>query len=210
MPTSASNVAAVKSLELFGSADFMKLKIVLTAIFTLIVSVAAVSAQNKAADYSGKWNLDVSRSKLDERSRIESMTMTVSQTGKELTIESSVKRAERQDGGGGEMRRGGMGAMRRGGGFGGDGTTVYTLDGKETVNDLSGAMGGKTALQAKADKDGNLTLLQTRNVETQMGAITLKTTETWSLSADGKILTVKREAETPRGTNSSEMVFTKQ
>ena len=80
MPTLASNIAVIKSLVFFRRADFMKLKIVLTAIFTLIVSVAAVSAQNKAADYSGKWNLDVSKSKLDERSRIESMTLTVSQT----------------------------------------------------------------------------------------------------------------------------------
>ena len=100
--------------------------------------------------------------------------------------------------------------MRRGGGFGGDGTTVYTLDGKETVNDMSGAMGGKMSLKAKTEKDGKLTLLQTREFETPMGAMTMKTTETWSLSADGKTLTVKRESETPRGTNSSEMVFTKQ
>ena len=160
----------------------MKMKIVLTAIFTLIVSVAAVSAQNKAADYSGKWNLDVSKSKLDERSRIESMTMTVSQTDKELKVESSVKRAERQDGGGNQRRAGmpnggGMGGMRRGGGFGGDGTTVYTLDGKETTNDMSGAMGGKMSLKAKTEKDGKLTLLQTREFETQMGAMSMKTTE---------------------------------
>ena len=193
----------------------MKLKIVLTAIFTLIVSVAAVSAQNKAADYSGKWNLDVSKSKLNERSRVESMTLTVSQTDKELKVESSVKRADRQDGGG-EVRRGGMpngegmGAMRRGGGFGGDGTTVYMLDGKETTNDMSGAMGGKMSLKAKVEKDGKLQLTQTREFETQMGAMSLKTTENWSLSADGKTLTVKREMETPRGNNSSEMVFTKQ
>ena len=192
----------------------MKMKIVFMAIFTLIVSVAAVSAQNKAADYSGKWNLDVSKSKLDERARIESMTMTVSQTDKELKVESSVKRAERQDGG--DQRRagmpngGGMGGMRRGGGFGGDGTSVYTLDGKETTNDMSGAMGGKMSLKAKTEKDGKLTLLQTREFETQMGAMSMKTTETWSLSTDGKTLTVKRESETPRGTNSSEMIFTKQ
>jgi hypothetical protein len=43
-----------------------------------------------------------------------------------------------------------------------------------------------------------------------MGARKMKMTETWSLSQDGKTLTVKREAETPRGNNSSEMVFTKQ
>ncbi len=192
----------------------MNMKIVFMAIFTMVFA-ATVSAQNKAADYSGKWNLDVSKSKLDERSRIESMTLTVSQTDKELKVESSVKRAESQDGGGDQRRAGmpnggGMGGMRRGGGFGGDGTTVYTLDGKETTNDMSGAMGGKMSLKAKTEKDGKLTLLQTREFETPMGTMSMKTTETWSLSADGKTLTVKRESETPRGTNLSEMVFTKQ
>ena len=75
---------------------------------------------------------------------------------------------------------------------------------------MSGAMGGKMSLKAKAEKDGKLQLIQTREFETQMGAMSLKTTETWSLSADGKSLTVKRDMETPRGNNSSEMVFTKQ
>lgn len=192
----------------------MKMKIVFTAIFTLVCAVAAVSAQDKMTDYSGKWNLDISKSKLGENSRIESMTMTVSQTDKELKVESSVKRAERRDGGdqrrGGMPNGGGMGdGMRRGGGFGGDGTTVYMLDGKETTNDMSGAMGGKMTLKAKVEKDGTLNLVQTRNFETPMGAMSLKTNETWSLSTDGKTLTVKREMETPRGNNSSEMVFTK-
>ncbi len=199
----------------------MKMKIVLTAIFTLICAAAAVSAQDKAADYSGKWNLDVSKSKFDERARIESMTLTVSQTATELKVESATKRAARPEGdqqgnGGGMPNNGGRGMVgaRRGGGMGGgmgDGTTVYALDGKETSSDIAaGGTNGKATLKAKAEKDGKLKLTQTRDFETQMGAITVKTTENWSLSADGKTLTVKRDSETPRGTSSSEMVFTKQ
>ncbi len=188
----------------------MKMKIVFMAILTVVLSVAAVSAQDKMTNFSGKWNLDVSKSKLDERAQnIESMTMTVSQTDTELKIESATKRAELPDTGG-QMRRGGMEGMRRGGGFGGDSQTIYTLDGKETITDMAGAMGGKMSAKAKADKDGKLTLVQTREMETPMGARKMKMTEIWSLSADGKTLTVKCDSESPRGTNSSEMVFTKQ
>ncbi len=186
----------------------------LTLVFAAAVFAqddSAVSVkQNKMTDFSGKWNLDVSKSKLDERAQnIESMTMTVSQTDKELKVESMTKRAERENTGG-QMRRGGMDGMRRGGGFGGDSQTIYTLDGKETTTDMAGAMGGKMTAKATAEKDGKLKLFQTREIETPMGARKMKMTETWSLSPDGKTLTVKREAETPRGTNSSEMVFTKQ
>jgi len=42
-----------------------------------------------------------------------------------------------------------------------------------------------------------------------MGDITMTTKDSWSLSAEGKTLTVVREQSTPRGTNSSTMVFAK-
>lgn len=195
----------------------MKLKIVLTAMFTMVFAAAvfaqdtAVSVkQNKTANFSGKWALDLTKSKLDERAQnIESMSLTVSQTDTELKVESSTKRAERENTGG-QMRRGGMDGMRRGGGFGGDSQTIYTLDGKETVTDMAGATGGKMTAKATVEKDGRLKLVQTRQMETPMGSRSMKMTEMWSLSPDGKTLTIKREAETPRGTNSSEMVFTKQ
>ena len=43
----------------------------------------------------------------------------------------------------------------------------------------------------------------------QMGDVTRTTKETWSLSDDGKTLTVNRETSSPRGTNSTTMVFVK-
>ena len=196
----------------------MKLKIVLTAIFTFVFAAAVFAQgdpagsvkQNKTTNFSGKWALDLTNSKLDERAQnIESMTMTVSQTDTELKVESSTKRTKRENTGG-QMRRGGMDGMRRGGGFGGDSQTIYTLDGKETVTDMAGAMGGKMTAKAIVEKDGRLKLVQTREMETQMGSRTMKMTETWSLSPDGKTLMIKRDMETPRGNSSSEMVFTKQ
>ena len=65
-------------------------------------------------------------------------------------------------------------------------------------------------LKAKVEKDGGLKLTQDRSFEGPMGAMTIKTVENWKLSEDGKTLTVSSNTETPRGTRSQKMVFTKQ
>lgn len=191
----------------------MKMRIVLTAILTLVLA-AAISAQDRtAANFAGTWTLDAGKSKMDERARgsIESMTWTVTQTEKELKIETKTKRAARPEG---EMSGGGGGqgrGMGRGGfGAGGDGTTVYSLDGKETKAEQETAMGKiPVSYKANLEKGGKLTLNSSRTFSTQMGEMTVTTKETWTLSEDGKILTVKREIQTPRGAQTSEMVFTK-
>lgn len=192
----------------------MKKNIVLTALVSLFLAVTAVSAQDKKADFSGVWELDAGKSKMGERMRVESITMNVSQTDKELKIESAVKRAAAPSEG--EQRGGNGGGMRRGGGMGrgmgGDGTqnAVYSLDGKETKTEQTSPMGAvPVSLKAKWEKDGKLKLSSTRTMETPMGSMTMTVKETWSLSPDGKTLTIVREQETPRGSFSSEMVFTK-
>ncbi len=194
----------------------MKRVLFLTAIFCLLAISAF--AQDKKADFSGNWALDVSKSKLDERARVESMTMNVAQTDKDIKVETATKRLPPPDGamqggggqgngqGGGTGRGGGMG---RGGFGGGDSTTTYTLDGKESSIEVDGP-NGKMPIKLKAalEKDGKLKLSSVRTFNSQMGEISITTKETWSLSEDGKTLTVNRDTESPRGTNSSEMVFT--
>ncbi len=202
----------------------MKKQVILMAIFSLFLAVAAVSAQEKMAatsDFSGNWDLDVSKSKLGDRNRVESMTMNVTQTGKEIKVESNTKRAARPEGdqpsaGGGN---GGGGGMRQGGGMGrggmmggGSGTVTYSLDGKEITVETESAgnmPAGKTMLKSKMEKDGKLKLMSTRNFDTPNGSISVKTTETWELTDGGKGLKVTRDMETPRGTQTSEMYFTK-
>ena len=136
--------------------------------------------------------------------------MIVSQTEAELTVESKVTRPPRPESDGGGMRPGG-GGMGRGGGMsggGGDGTVIYALNGKETTLASPDGM-GDTKLKSKFEKDGKLKLVQSRSFETQMGAMTIKTTDTWELQDEGKTLKVTRDMETPRGTQTSEMVFAK-
>ena len=114
-------------------------------------------AQGKA-NYAGTWTLDKANSKLGQRMAIESMTWTVSQTGKELKIVSEVKLPEPKimpapagappAGAPGTGQRpagmppmGGGRGMGRGFGGSGDGTTVYSLDGRETVAEIEGGVG---------------------------------------------------------------------
>lgn len=176
-------------------------KVLILSIF-ICLSAISVFAQEivNTKDFSGDWELDVSKSKLDERSRIESMTMKVVQTNDEIKIETVTKRAEGNgDGRGGRMMMGG----------GGNSNFTYMLNGKESKITQDSPMGAvPVTLKAKLDGD-KLKLNQTRTINTQMGEVSITTKETWTLSDGGKTLTVKRETETPRGTNSSEMVFMK-
>lgn len=186
----------------------MKKTIFLTA-FICLLAISAF-AQDKKTDFSGTWQLDVSKSKLDERMRVEEMTMTVAQTEKELSVDTKIKRAPRPEGASpmGERRGGGMG--RGGFGGGGDLSVTYSLDGKETTSPAPGGQfGGVMTHKAEFEKSGNLKLVTNRSFESPMGSVTIKTEEIWSLSSDGKTLTVKREQSTPRGSASSEMVFNK-
>lgn len=193
--------------------------IVMTALVTLFLGVVAVSAQDKKTDFSGTWNLDVSKSKLDERMRVESMTLTVSQTDKELTESTTTKRLPRPEGdapqGGGAMMSGGGrqggGGMGRGAMMGGETNATYSLDGKETTVQQDSPM-GQTPVKQKAsfEKDGKLKLSSSRTFTTQMGEMSITSKETWELVDGGKGLKVHRETETPRGSQSADFYYAKQ
>lgn len=188
-------------------------KVLFFSVFVCLTALSVFAQDKKAPDFSGSWTLDAGKSKLDERARIESMTLSVAQSDKDIKIETATKRLPPPEGAlQGDGQGGGQGGgMRRGGGGfgGGDGTTTYSLDGKETTTEAESRM-GKSLIKSKAEFDGGkLKLSSSRTFNTQMGEMTMTTREIWTLSDDGKTLTIKRETESPRGTNSSEMVFTK-
>jgi hypothetical protein len=189
----------------------MKKVSILGVVFCSLLMMSAVFAQNKATNFAGNWELDLTKSKLPERMRIESMTMNVTQTDKELKVETNTKRMAPPEGAGGGM--GGGGGMRGGGGMGGGNNAVtYSLDEKETTakTDAAGNMPALTmTLKAGKEKDGKLKLISSRSFETPNGSMTQKTTETWELVDGGKALKVTRDTESPRGAQTSEMYFTK-
>lgn len=165
------------------------------ALFAVFAAAAAMG-QDGTAGMAGKWKLDMDKSELGERSRVQSMEMNVEMSGNTMSVERIPKLAE-----------GGGGGMGRGRGMMGGGKLTYDLSGKETS--ASGGMGGTVKLKA-VKESGGLKLKQVRNLETQMGSMTLTTVETWKLSADGKTLTIDSSTETPRGARTQKMVFVKQ
>ena len=183
--------------------------ILFAAVFCAAFAVSAF-AQAKPADYSGTWNLDIPQSKLDARMRIESMTMTVAQTDKELKVSSETKRQPPPADSAAPAGAGSGRGPGRGGAGGGDSTVVYSLDGKETIVELDGP-NGKTSVKNQATLEGGkASLSSSRSFSAgQMGDVTVTTKEAWSLSADGKTLTVVRDQTSPRGSSSSTMVFVK-
>jgi len=200
----------------------MKRTGILMAIFTLFLAVAAISAQEKTINFTGNWELDAGKSNLNERMRGASMSMSVTQTDTELKIQNTTKRPTFVDG---DMANNTN--MNRGGGIGRggfiDGTIVYNLTGNETKNETNTGTGGSTTLKAEFERDGKLKLTNVRsfNMQTTGGAVTGSMTgsmtggmtmtvrETWELADGGKTLKIFREMESSRGTNSSELVFTK-
>lgn len=196
----------------------MKKLSVFSAVFCLLLAAGTIFAQNKAANFAGSWELDTAKSKLPERMRVESMRMNVTQTDKELKVQTSSKRAARPEGQappaepGGGMRPDGNRAMSRGGMGGGNSLLTYTLDGKETTitpETRDGIPAAPIMVKAKMEKSGKLQLISTRSFDTPNGSMSIKTTENWELLDGGKTLKVTRDVESPRGTQTSEMYFTK-
>lgn len=163
----------------------------------IALCVMALPAFAQGTNFSGKWVLDLSKSKVNERSRITEQTITVTHTGIDFKRDTATTRTPPPGGGQGMAGRGGFG--------GGDGVESLKLDGKEVTSDIETPMGtGKMAKKAEI-KNGKLMITSTRS----MGEFTTTTREEWSLSADGKTLTIKSDVETPRGTMSTEMVYNK-
>ncbi|RMG08185.1 MAG: hypothetical protein D6735_01970 [Acidobacteria bacterium] len=171
----------------------------------VLLCVVASIAQNKV-NFSGDWELSLERSKFDFRSRIESMTMKVTQNDKELRVETQTKYKPPTE------ARSDMGQGMRRGNFlmSSDMPLVYSLDGKERTINQETPMGTfPVSLKAKLEENGTLKLTRVRVLSTPMGEISMTSKEIWKLGEDGKTLTIKQEIETPRGVMTSEMFFIK-
>ena len=184
--------------------------------------VFALAAQAAAPNFAGTWTLDKSKSQgLSQRvQNAESVSWVVTQTDKDITVEEKIV------GGGGPSGPGGGGGAPAGappaggapqGGQGGGpgrgmggmmGPRTYNLDGSETAGDSGRA---KFTRKATMSSDGKtLELLQKTTFQTPDGNEVISSlSEKLSLSADGKVLTVTRHSESPRGTQDSTLVFNK-
>ena len=177
----------------------MKKQFVLAATFSLFVFAIAVSAQ-KTTDFTGTWNLDVSKSKLGDRNFIESQVLTVTQTATELKVETATKRMAPPAGAPAGGPPGGGGRMG-----GGDAPVTYTLDGKEVKTEMQGGQ-GTMQVSTKAKIDGGK-LEITRSMMTPMGDRT--SSEKWWLNTDGTLSVESTRPNRDGGTDTTTRVFTK-
>lgn len=105
----------------------MKKVITITALCCLL-SVAA-AAQSAKSNFSGTWTLDAAKSHLGERSRVETMTLTVVQGDKDIKVDTVTTRQLPPAVAAADGTRRGFG-MGRGFG-GGESSVTYSLAGKE-------------------------------------------------------------------------------
>lgn len=185
-----------------------------TAACVLLAGVLSASAA-APANFAGTWALDKVKSEglPTQVAAATSLTLTVTQDAQQISVESKAEMPQNSAAGGpggvpptpgvGRGRGMGMGAFPQ--------NASYKLDGTETSADNPGGRGGTTTFKA-VWKDGGKTLELTRVLKANFGGndVTITTTEDWSLSDDGKTLTIKRTNESPRGTQSSTLVFNKQ
>jgi hypothetical protein len=179
--------------------------------------VFALAAHAAAPNFAGTWTLDKSKSQgLNPRlQNAESVSWVVTQTDKEITIEEKVTGGGGPPGGApgaGGPPAGGPPAGGPGGGgrgmMGPQGPRTYNLDGTETTGDTGR---GKFTRKATLSSDGKtLELVTKATFQGQDGnEITTTSSDKLSLSADGKVLTVARHTESPRGPQDSTLVFNK-
>lgn len=183
--------------------------------------VFALAAHAAAPNFAGTWTLDKSKSQgLNQRwQNAESVTWNVTQTDKQITIDEKVTGGGGPGGpppggapaaggppAGGPPGGGQGGGRGMGGGMGGP--RVFNLDGSETTGEMGR---GKFARKATLSSDGKtLELVSKVMFQTPDGQeVTTNSTDKLSLSADGKMLTVVRHSESPRGAQDSTLVFNK-
>ncbi|HVS81671.1 MAG TPA: hypothetical protein VHE60_08035 [Pyrinomonadaceae bacterium] len=170
--------------------------------FGLAVLAASAAAP---ANFAGTWGLDKAKSQgLSQRMQnAESVTWTITQDDKTISIDPKVT--------GGQPPAGGGAGGGTGGGRPPAGPTAYKLDGSETTSDVPlGQMTGKQTLKATWAGDA-LQLSRTTTVSTPDGDRTSSNAQKLSLSGDGKVLTAVVHSEGGRGgPTDSTLVFNKQ
>jgi hypothetical protein len=153
-------------------------RLAVIAVAAAVVLPFAARAQSKP-DFSGTWTMNAEKSDPPPQGRGGGRggggPVTIKQSGDTLTVESE--------------------------GRGGPVTMTYKLDGSESVNQVQGR-GGVTEAKSKAHWDGSKLVIETTR---DIGGNSVTTTETRSLSADGKEMTV----ETSFNGNSRKVVYTK-
>jgi hypothetical protein len=185
------------------------------AVLSVFAFVALAASTMAPANFAGTWKLDKDKSKglSQPMQNAESIVWTITQDGKQITIDSKVTPGQAPAGGppAGGPPAGGPPAGGPGGGGGRGGPRTYTLDGKEVTSEAGGPMAGTSVMKSSWANDGKtLELSSVRTVSRDGNEFKSTSSDKMTLSADGKVLTVERHSESPRGTQDSTLIFSKQ
>lgn len=155
------------------------------AAFILVAVVASAAAK---ANFSGTWVMDAAKSE-GVRPGTE-VTMTVKQDGDKLDVTRKIK-DQRGDN---------------------ESTDNYVADGKEgefTMQMMGNSQKGKRTVKWSADGT-TLEIKESATIERQGNTFNIETVSKWSLSTDGKTLTVDQTRTGPQGEQKSKRIFNKQ
>jgi hypothetical protein len=200
---------------------FCALSLISALVFSLAVHAAAPTS------FAGTWTLDKSKSQgLSQRIQgTDSLAWTITQTDKTITIEEKVTGGQGGGPGGGAAGAAPSGAPPAGGppaggqgggpgrGMGGGGNMgprTFNLDGTETSGEMMGGRAKFVRTSKWSNDNKTLELITKSTFQREGEEITTTSTDKLELSADGKVLTVARHSESPRGPQDSTWVLNKQ
>jgi len=158
----------------------MKKILLMLTVFAAAFFLLGVRAQAAGPNFSGDWKMDFAKSNYGKFPAPLSLTRKIAHNDPKLALSTTQKGPQ------GEVTS----------------HLAYTTDGREAVNKDSGGE-SKGAAQWIGDK---LMIESSREVQ---GA-TLKQKEIWTLSADGKTLTIDSHVSIPNGEFDVKQVFDKQ
>lgn len=163
----------------------------LKRILILLIAPAFLSAfaiQANRVNFSGDWKLNEGKSDLGQFARFATRLIKADQKDDAITIAKTAPS------------------------FNGEDVTItetLSYDGKETETTVFGSSKRKST--AKWSDDGKTFTISYTLLFDFNGQITeIKGTETWTLSDDGKVLTLQINSSSPQGEFSSKAVYDKQ
>ena len=162
-----------------------------TRLFALLLAPAflfAFTTKGGISNYSGEWKLNESKSELGQFDRFAVRSIKAEQTEASIAI------------------------TRTQPSFNGDdmtSTESLSFDGKETETTVF-ENGKRKATAIWSDDGKNLVISYTLNLEFNGQSMEIKGTDTWTVSDDGKTLTVQTNSSSPQGEFSWKAVYDKQ
>jgi hypothetical protein len=164
-----------------------------------------LAASAASANFAGTWSLDKAKSQglSQGMTNAESVTWTITQDDKQISIDSKVVAG--QPAAGATPAGPGGGGGRGGGPMG---PRTFSLDGKEATTE---AQGGTNTTKATWSSDGKTLELSSVRAGSRDGTdFKFTTIQKLSLSGDGKVLTANVHSEGRGNPTDSTLVFNKQ